>query len=358
MKAVAEGRSRASSGPDCVGTGLIALDVIFAPDSARAPVTMAGGSCGNVMAILSYLGWRTHPIARLGKDSTSARILQDLSACGVDTKGIARDPVAESPIIIERLYKSPSGVDGHRFEWRCPVCGSWFPRFRPPTQHATQEGQKALENASVFYFDRPSRAAIELASKARARNALVFFEPSTTSHKGLFKQACGMANVVKYSHERLGGVPELENVSSEALVIETLGGAGLRYSLPRRGSGSRRWTELPALPASNFRDAAGAGDWCSSGFINRVLSNRRGSLLLKSDAWVRPALQFGQALAAINCSYIGARGAMYALTADQMRARASSVAGKGELRHLTADTSSSPLNRDVRKFCPTCVRAR
>ena len=63
--------------PICIGTGLIALDVIYTTD--KKPNFLAGGSCGNVLTILSYLGWKSLPIARLGNDAEGKRIVEDLS---------------------------------------------------------------------------------------------------------------------------------------------------------------------------------------------------------------------------------------------------------------------------------------
>lgn len=338
----------------CVGTGLIALDVIFDSVPDTSPIAVAGGSCGNVTAILGFLGFRSYPIARLGRDSTSERIIEDLSAVGVDTSWIVRDPLAESPIIIERLFKSPAGTPGHRFEWRCPACGSWFPRFRPPTVGSIGNLDKELRSPTVFYFDRPSRAAIEIAQLLK-RKALIFFEPSTTSHKGLFQRACQLADVVKYSHERLGGVPELESIPRDALVVETLGGAGLRFSPAGIGRAPRAWIELAALPASEFRDAAGAGDWCSAGFILEITRRLDSKRALRSPRTVSSGLEFGQALAALNCSYLGARGVMYQLTPKEVLSQARRIVKTKGARGFDSARRTKNAVQDVSEFCPTCV---
>lgn len=347
-------RSKSHDSRVCVGMGLIALDVIFDSLPNTSPIAVAGGSCGNVTAILGFLGFRSYPIARLGRDSTSERIIEDLSAVGVDTRGVVRDPLAESPIIIERLFKSPAGTPGHRFEWRCPVCGSWFPRFRPPTVGSIENLDKELRSPTVFYFDRPSRAAIEIAHLLK-KKALVFFEPSTTSHKGLFRKACQLADVVKYSHERLGGVPELENIPRDALIVETLGGAGLRFSPAGTGRTRRAWIELAALPASEFRDAAGAGDWCSAGFILEITRHLDSKRALRSPRAVSSGLEFGQALAALNCSYLGARGVMYQLTPKDIVLQARKIVKTKDARGRESQRGTKSAVQDVSKFCPTCV---
>ena len=48
-----------------VGAGLISLDVLIW-EGNRIPVSFyVGGTCGNVMMILSHMGWDAYPIARL-----------------------------------------------------------------------------------------------------------------------------------------------------------------------------------------------------------------------------------------------------------------------------------------------------
>src|SRR5437879_1248419 len=60
--------SVAPTKPAVLGTGLIALDVVVGPQPGAAPRCWAGGTCGNVLTILAYFGWRSYPAATLGND--------------------------------------------------------------------------------------------------------------------------------------------------------------------------------------------------------------------------------------------------------------------------------------------------
>ena len=58
--------------PVCLGTGLVVLDVVMNGNPHSRSKVWAGGSCGNVLTILSYLGWNAFPITRLGNDDAGS----------------------------------------------------------------------------------------------------------------------------------------------------------------------------------------------------------------------------------------------------------------------------------------------
>jgi fructokinase len=60
--------------PTITGTGLVALDVVCNAQSQCVPAFFAGGTCGNVLTILSYLGWRAMPISRLSHGFPAERL--------------------------------------------------------------------------------------------------------------------------------------------------------------------------------------------------------------------------------------------------------------------------------------------
>jgi len=74
---------RLTGRPIVIGTGLLALDIVFSADDAMAPQFYAGGTCGNVLVILSYLGWKSYPVARLNEDAASGYVVKDLKRWAV-----------------------------------------------------------------------------------------------------------------------------------------------------------------------------------------------------------------------------------------------------------------------------------
>jgi sugar/nucleoside kinase (ribokinase family) len=101
----------------CAGTGLIALDVLINNRTYNEPIQFyAGGSCGNVLTILSYLGWKSFPIARLSNTQATALLLDDLSKWMVNDDLITVTEDGSTPIIIHRILEGQGGERKHRLK--------------------------------------------------------------------------------------------------------------------------------------------------------------------------------------------------------------------------------------------------
>jgi fructokinase len=98
------------------------------------------------------------------------------------------------------------------------------------------------------------------------------------------------------------------------LEIQTLGESGLRYRVKNKSNIPGSWHHLSAYTVNPSVDSTGCGDWCSAGLINKLCHNGREEFLALDETTIEKGLQFGQALAAINCKFMGARAPMYQLT--------------------------------------------
>src|SRR5207253_10482111 len=123
----------------------------------------------------------------------------------------------------------------------------------------------------------------------------------------LFREALELTHVLKYSHERLSGIAERLGSVSPLLEIETLGAEGLRYRF-RGKSRSHGWRLMEAYGVERVKDTVGAGDWCTAGLIHALGTQAALGVKEASITEVEVALRLGQALAALTCSYEGARG--------------------------------------------------
>lgn len=295
--------------PVCVGTGFVALDIV---ESSIQPFAAAGGSCGNVMAILAWLGWDAKPVARIGADWAGELVTTDLQRSGADLSALFVEGRVKTPIVIERFVEHPSGQRSHRFSLTCPGCGAWLPRYRALTISQINAFIADATRPKAFYFDRVSPASVRLARWANDQGALVVFEPSAIGDERLFQKSVELCHVLKFSHDRLGHIHDLAETAAPRIVIETNGEDGLRVRW------RSRWSELPAFEVTKLRDAAGSGDWCSAGLIHRLAQSGSKTLDELRKADLDNALRFGQALAAVNCNFEGARGAMLALSHKQL----------------------------------------
>jgi fructokinase len=337
--------------PKVFGAGLIALDLVLGLDPKLPIRSWAGGSCGNVLSILAYLGWEAYPIARMNGDPASCRVRTDMAQWGVRLDFASCGPTAHTPIIIQEIRRGRDGKPKHRFSWACPKCGQWLPGFKPVTTAAVAAVVPAMDNASVFFLDRLSRATLTLAKSAADRGAVVVFEPSGKGTDRLMAEAISLAHVVKYADQRLAGVPGVMESGAATLVeVRTLGERGLKYR-HRFGRAPSDWHYLNAVPAPLLADSCGSGDWCTAGLVAKAAAGGHVSLREGGAQSVRAALRYGQALAAWNCGFEGARGGMYSVTRDAFEAQVAALLA-GQLS-CVKDTPVEPKLESLID-CPAC----
>lgn len=341
----------ASARPIIFGTGLVALDLVVGPDPSGPVQVSAGGTCGNVLAALAYLGWGSYPIARMNGDAASAMLRMDLARWDVRLDFVSCGRTADTPMVIQRLRHDRRGNPRHRFSWECPQCGSSLPPFKPVTREAIDVVGPALAKAQVFLLDRLSRASLEMAEVASRNGALVVFEPSARSDPKFLVEALKVAHVVKYAAERLDRLDGvMSNASAPVVEIQTLGEAGLRYR-HRLGRSRMTWLHLDALPAPILVDTCGAGDWCTAGLIARLGQSGQEGFRVAGPRGLRAALRYGQALAAWNCGFEGARGGMYVSSREVVEEQVAALLAR---RRATIEVTAEPVRQDTLVACPLC----
>ncbi|RSK47467.1 carbohydrate kinase family protein [Hymenobacter rigui] len=293
--------------PVCIGTGLVALDIVLNGNPITPPAYYAGGSCGNVLTILSFLGWNTFPIARLSTSTATDILLEDIRIFKVNDELISTTKDGSTPIIIHRILTDKSGRPKHKFEFKNPYNGGYLPSYKPFLANAVESVVTKRETCDVFYFDRYNRASINLAKFYKSKGALVFFEPSSAKDIKLFKESVELADIIKFSQDR---IPEFESLYPQpvsCIEIKTLGEGGLLF----RTRENSDWILSEALSIDHVVDTAGAGDWCSAGLLFYLHKMNMSAKHQFSIDIIKKALKFGQTLSAYNCVFKGARGAMY-----------------------------------------------
>lgn len=329
-----------SKGSVCVGSGLIALDVIVNGKPSTPAKLCAGGSCGNVLSILAFLGWDSKPIGRLAENKASEKLFHDFLNFDVSTSLITTSEDGNTPIIIHRILKDKEGNPKHKFEFRVPETNAWLPMYKPVLASAVDLLTVKQPSSNVFYFDRVSRSTISLAKYYKSKGALVIFEPSSYKLDKQFTECLEIAHVIKFSSDRIKNFSELHPNPIALLEIETLGEAGLKYRL--KSSPDSKWKIIPSFSFEDINDSAGAGDWCTAGIINELGYDGINSFNKADNDSIEKALLIGQVFGGINCRYDGARGIMYNMTYDSFIGIAEAILNK---KHIPA-----PENSDVEIF--------
>lgn len=288
-----------------LATGLACLDVMDA-NSDDLPKLSTGGF-PNALIILKQWGWHSIPIVDLGRDRAGDYVLEEFRNWKLDLRYTRQIQDLQTPIYVLCHLDG-----GHLYAKNCPYCQTPFPLYAPISPQRVDEIRDSLPNAvDVFYFDKVSQAAIQLAQLCKERSALVVFEPNRIDDEELFRQSVVMADIVKYSRERREGVQAITEPIPIPLEIETAGAEGLRYRTAHSNHRSE-WRFMPPVPAPDFVDAAGAGDWLTASLIDRLAG--RGDFLsrIHDNKWLEAAFIDGQTASAYNCRFPGARGSLYA----------------------------------------------
>src|SRR5207244_4134480 len=138
-------------------------DVVLRDDSA-VQYAGVGGTVGNVMSIMAFLGWRSVPVVRLGADPAGAQVLQELVSLGVDTSQLALDKRVNTPVVYQR---NSNEAGHHSFSFRCPRCGH-ARRFSEQLLEGigTQAAEPLAQRGDVYFFDRLTSRSVEMAEQA------------------------------------------------------------------------------------------------------------------------------------------------------------------------------------------------
>jgi fructokinase len=320
-----------------VCAGYMPLDIIRTPTKTIG--RHAGGTAANVAAILAFHGWHSLLAGIVGDDFAGEELVADLRDAGVDTTQLRRIPGASTCRLIHEIRP-----DAHVFRYRCPECGNTLPRSRPLTLEHAEACAEAYPSPDVFFFDRANAATVNLAERYAAAGSVVVFEPSVPANAELLARAAAVAQVVKHSDDRsVGGLADLHvRVRAGQVRVVTHGAEGLEILV-----GNKRARHLSAL-ATLTVDTGGAGDWTTAGLLHRAVHRRQ----LIPDL-VEDALRYGQALAAVNCATLGARGLMRLKPSTAAR-RAAAVLSEGGLRSRPCIPQPRCLPKLPDK-CPVCL---
>lgn len=304
----------------------------------------AGGTAGNVAAILGFLGWTSSLIADYGDDAAGRQVAQDLQAANVSLQHARFRPGHGTPRLIHDI-----DATGHRFSFRCPDCHRSFPRSRPLPLARAAELIERKPSTDVFLFDRCNAGTLLLADYFASQGSLIVYEPSRPVRPDWTRRALQAAHIVKYAADRDSGLTDFAPHRQQAWIV-TNGAAGINYRLGT-GTGTGTGKRSPAFQYP-IVDTAGAGDWTTAGMVH-ALAGRKPSTMTELTG----ALHWAQALAAVSCGSPGARGLARQQSAEAVVQAAQFLqARQAPLNPTTPRTPNA--YRAPRNVCECCLQSQ
>ena len=300
----------------CLLSGNFALDTIVTRDYPNGFVVgkankfteniiaeSVGNTCGNVAAILPYLGVQTYPIVHLDQSEQGYLIKDDLQRYGADVRFV-QNSANGGTTLLRCTHKRDKMTGEHTTSFRATSPGSRFPRRR--FMRVRDEAPAFMENLDfvpdIFFFDAAEAGLRYLASELRKKGTLVYFEPESDADKAKFLKAVEVSDIVKFSHEKVGNLDFVAQ-NSDKLFIRTMGAEGLEFNLCGQG-----WVKIDPVPNDNVVDWEGAGDWTTSQFIACLCEKDMLSVAQMTVESVRRCLEVACSTASRSVSYMGSKG--------------------------------------------------
>ena len=295
------------NGLTCLGAGTFPLDNLLmkhADGSVETIYQHVGGTAGNVMSILAWMGWQTLPAARLDDSEVGLQLKADLESYGCDTRFLTNTSDGGTTIL-DIIHKT--GRDGKpktAYMAHSPR-GGRFVNHRFWTLKQAQALFDSLDQMpDIFFFDRCAPGNILLAELLHERGVLVYYEPNEPVDRN-FLRAVAASDIVKFSNERHPDVSFTEGYTDK-LFIQTMNQEGLRYRL--RGG---EWKQLTPVSNPNAIDGEGAGDWTSSTLIDALGKRGLPRIADIQASVLEECLMEAQKVASESVTYIGAKGLIH-----------------------------------------------
>ena len=289
-----------------IGTGIFNLDIIvkrhypqwpeMRPFEDKVVLEEVGGTCGNVMCMLAWMGWNVRPIACLDDSPEGLKITKDLKRYGCDCEYVTNTPAGGTTIL--RCTHKLDKEGNHTMSVRAgSPGGSRFPKrhFLRARDEAQVFLDQLIEMPSVFFFDDAAAGNRLLAKVLKQRGAMVYFEPSKVATNADL-DAVKASDIIKFSDENVPDMSFVEDFQGK-IFIQTMGPEGVRYKYK-----SQPWELVPALPIQNVVDTEGAGDCFTATFINAIAETGLTRTTIAS------AISTAMASASRSVGYFGSKG--------------------------------------------------
>ena len=298
-----------------IGSGIYNLDTIVVRDYPEWPrlrpfndnvvLEEVGGTCGNVMSILAWMGWDARPLACLDDSPEGLKITEDLKRYGCDCRYVTNTPGGGTTLLRCTHKKAANGEHVMSVRAGSPG-GSRFPKrhFLRARDEAPAFLDSLDEAPAVFFFDDPSAGNRLIAKGLGERGSLIYFEPSRlVSNADL--EAVAESDIIKFSDENIPDV-SFADAYNDKIFIQTLGAKGVRFKLQ-----NQHWITLNGIPAMNVVDTEGAGDWFTATLINELAERRMISIEAHSNHHLVDVITTAMEISVKSIGYMGSKGMIH-----------------------------------------------
>lgn len=297
----------------CVGSGIYNLDTVVIRDYPEGPAGKRftervvaeeiGGTCGNVMCLLSSFGFESYPQACLDDSPQGRKIAADLERYDCDMRFVTNTPDGGTTLLRVTHKRNPDGSPKISVRAGSPG-GSRFPKrkfLRARDQAPAFVDALTSEFIPDFYFfDSPAAGHRYIARELRSMGTMVYFEPSSVSTKADM-ECVALSDIVKFSGENILDASFADGFSDK-LFVQTLGKDGLRFKFR-----DKAWKMLPGIPNDNVVDTEGAGDWTTTTIIYGLARTEKRLEELEEEEIVGILME-AQKAASEKVSYFGSKG--------------------------------------------------
>lgn len=287
-----------------MGCGFSCIDIISTDNKMVCDV---GGTCANVLSVLSFLGWDSVLWLPDYEDDRLNMWLQETNIQCVNFMKTKK----QTPKIIQ-VYDYEKGK--HRFFTRCPWCGNRF--FESILPNRKQAILKTEIITDIFFCDRISDGIMEIANRTKANGGITMYEPNGLRFYNQFIDICRKFDIIKFSDERIPDKWQeqlMEDLmrGQTKLVIVTLGERGLKFILRTEDGTFSEWNYMKSYEADGKRDSSGAGDWLTATFLYYFIPQLETYQKDFPFHAVWDSLLKAVKMSAFACKEVGAQGLMH-----------------------------------------------
>ncbi len=262
-----------------------------------------GGTCGNVMCILSKLGWIAQPQLKLIDTEEGDKLVDSLQQYGCDTRYVSRVPNGGFSGM-SCTHRRSNKTGEHELGIRS--FGPNGSQFRKITEmRARDEVPVFLDTIAkapdVYFFDHNEAGPRKIAKELRNRGTLIYYECENNRDWNKFIKSVEVADIVKFSDENVPDLTSCENYKDK-LFIQTQGAKGLQFKL-RDGE----WIHVDPIQVQSVIDWEGCGDTITAIFLNELAKLGLPHVSSLSEKQVQYALTTATEKAALCTQYYGSK---------------------------------------------------